>query len=267
MLRIYVQVFVCLFVCCWCQISFFRGESSKLFKFYYFYCFSPVSQKNKLMAYFAVHDQPAQWRGKPHGRVAIPELPSHRHADEIKEEQINKMFNAAKGNDIFTKMDNSPAPRGGKQIDASHQRTSNIFGPPIELPKPQRRIRVGVSDEELRKIWAHDDHKEQVAKAMATKTNMMHKMDNNRGNAFPFAIKEPLQAHKRNCDLPGGRSDGSNFEVAGFKGLGAYSKPDLPRGRFHSAPTAGRQVEAPTLMPRIACGKRMVPQTNQMQLL
>lgn len=181
------------------------------------------------MSYF-VRADPAQSprrEGIAHGRKEIPPLPSHLHADDIKEQKIAEYQKNA--TEFIFKLDSArPHPQGKATGNSNfkHLKESKVFQEPRLDTPPKARIRLGVSDEELRKIWAEDDAKERAAKAMMEHTDLVGKMHKDN---YPMARKkEASHPHKVPAKLS--KPDENNSEPQGFKGMGEYSKPQQRQG-------------------------------------
>ena len=201
------------------------------------------------MSYFVMPNK--RHEPKPHGFVcgvkAVPELPPHPHADQIKEEKIAAMQGGAP--EFIFKLDpNSKPPVTGKAKGladgVSSPRLSNInFGEGKPDTPPKRRIRTGVSDEELRAIWAEDERKDRAAKAMMERTDMVGKMHK---ETYPVATrKDAPPAMRKSIHMT--RPEVNECEPAGLKGVGAYCMPQHAAGR---ACRPQPEFEAPELPPR-----------------
>ena len=210
------------------------------------------------MSYFAHigNAQAANPRGKAVGVYAVPEMPAVKPVDAIRREQIQAMQHNAVDPFTARQPERDFGVHHGKArvvplgSDPSSARgnvgSSNIFGPPVANPVPHRRIRIGVSDDELKQLWREDDAKVRAADRMASKTNMVHRMDAGRKQAVPFALgNERLVSSKVKADLP--KPAANTAEVAGFGGMGAYCAPDHRYGKAvkPTGAAAASQFEPP----------------------
>jgi hypothetical protein len=114
---------------------------------------------------------------------------------------------------------------------------SDIFGPPVLAPQPKPRIRVGVSDEELAKIWHEDEKKVKAAQAMERAPNLVEKMV---AEPPPLSIvsprpKDAVAPPRRHIDLMTQtahiKAKEAN-EPAGFSGMGQNCRVSAPQGRM-----------------------------------
>ena len=125
------------------------------------------------------------------------------------------------------------------QRNSHHRPDSDIFGPPTEQPKRTPRVRTGVSDEELRKIWAEDDRKAAAASRMMAAPTMVEKMVAEPVNPVftDHKGKDAQAGPRKHIDLltatQADRNRTAN-EPAGFAGMGRQSGP---------APRAGRSTQ------------------------
>ena len=193
------------------------------------------------MAYFARMDDgfAPSHRGKAIGRYEVPALPPVKPIDALRTEQIAAMQGASPRDPFTAREPEMPRHHGKARVEADTARggagsntSSGVFGPPIAPKMPTRRIRVGVSDEELAALWRADDAKQRAADRMAGHADMMSKMDANRramDAGLPFERKPPPPAvpRKVHSDLP--KPESNVAEVAGFAGLGAYCRPEVAR--------------------------------------
>lgn len=121
------------------------------------------------------------------------------------------------------------------------------------LTPPAMRIRIGVTDEELRKIWHEDDRKAQVAAQMEAKPTMVDKMlDYN--YPLPHPGHEPT-SKKKQAHLEVFREPTAKCEPQGFKGMGHFSAPVVPCNP-RIRPT---EFEPPVLIPKKLHGRRHIP--------
>jgi hypothetical protein len=140
--------------------------------------------------------------------------------------------------------------RHGRNVN--YKPDNDIFGPPITAPKRTPRVRLGVSDEDLAKIWQEDDRKAAAQQSMQNGTNLVHKMV-----AEPI---NPVIAHERSKDaVPPPRkvvhlftqtTEHRNLQAnqpQGFSGMGAQCK-STGRGGVQCKPA--EEFLAPELVPR-----------------
>lgn len=115
-----------------------------------------------------------------------------------------------------------------------HKKADNdIFGPPVINPAPRPRIRPGVTEEELQKIWREDDAKARAQNAMASASNLVEKMVAE--PAVPAHV-QPGSARRPKDAVPPGRKQINLFtetteersrqahEPAGFAGMGLHCR-------------------------------------------
>jgi len=158
------------------------------------------------------------------------------------EEAIQQMQPDGTGYFHFKSKEHLPSKgRGGPKQPVSARTTAGeafrMDGKP-DTP-PQMRVRVGVSDEELQKIWAEDDRKHLVANKMAQGPTMVDKMIDYH---YPLPHPNEVRPPKRG-DAHLQRDTTERTEPHGFKGMGAYSHPEHNRGT--AAPR--NDFEPPTL--------------------
>lgn len=175
----------------------------------------------------APHTQSPNRRGSK-ARRDLKTPPKYPTRDEQLEQQIQKMNVAETDDFLMKKLDPSQGHRRGRHMQAnSKEIVNNVFPEPKIATPPKMRIRPGVTDEDLRKIWQEDDRKAQEQMKMAEKTGMVDKMMK---AAYPIPRQEsPVTPRKRiNCLQ---KPEYPENEPPGFKGLGAASEPLRHRGR------------------------------------
>ncbi len=110
-----------------------------------------------------------------------------------------------------------------------HKPDSDIFGPPVIPPRPKPRIRMGVSEEELAKIWREDEAKYQAALKMEKGTNLVEKMvaDPIHPIVPNHRAKDAVAPGRRQVELLSETQIDRNVmsnAPPGFSGMGAHSK-------------------------------------------
>jgi len=180
------------------------------------------------MSYFAFRPEPSPRHHVVPGARPIPVLPEHPHADQIKEAKIAAMQAGAV--DFASRLDPTSAPRreGKAMGDGASRgaRDSNIFGGPVQNPVPKLRIRTGVTDDELRKIWVEDEKKDRAAKAMMEQTDLVGKMVK---DAYPLPRQKEAPFPRK---APGAllKPEENTAEPMGFKGMGGHCMPQKRQG-------------------------------------
>lgn len=141
---------------------------------------------------------------------------------------------------LMKKLDHTKARGNGVHVQPSaHALVNNVFPPPKIATPPKLRIRPGVSDEELRRIWHEDERKEQLAKDQESKPDMLEKMMD-----YHYPVPRPpppIPSKKKVSELP--RDVYPDNEPEGFKGLGLYSDPSKPKGRHCGIPPVPAQAK------------------------
>jgi hypothetical protein len=209
------------------------------------------------MAYFVKENK--RHEPKPSAFVCgvkpIPELPPHQHADAIKDQKIAAMQGGA--TDFVYRLDvkGMKAPPTGRKTTEASPRVpgSQVFQEAKVDPAPNRRIRTGVSDDELRKIWQEDERKQVAAKAMMERTDMVEKMHK---ETYPVAYRKDVQPPvKKQIGMT--RPEENTNEPAGLKGVGAYCAKPAGAGR---ACREQPEFEAPVMpAPKKPVVKRQAP--------
>lgn len=152
--------------------------------------------------------------------------------DATIEQQIGAMQDTIGTEDfIMKKIQAKEPPVSGRGKNPTTAPENNIFGPPRQDTPPAPRIRPGVSDEDLRKIWAEDERKAKAAQAMQQHPTMVEKMLDSK-HPVPHP-QSPVQSHRKATELP--RAPTDKCEVDGFRGIGKFSEPEKARGpRVHT---------------------------------
>jgi len=172
------------------------------------------------MSYFVGGEPPKQRQGIGHGVKQVPVVPVFPHNDQVKEEKIAAMQAGAQ--EFIFKLDMKSSPRvQAKAIARDSNNTgrgnaSHVFQEPRLDTPPKRRIRTGVTDDELRKIWAEDEKKDRAAKAMMDRTDLVTKMHK---DSYPMPRQKDAKAPRK---LPGhvDKPEENTAEPQGFKGMG-----------------------------------------------
>lgn len=192
------------------------------------------------MAYFAREQRnqsPPRKRGiHVGGPVAVPppkEMMTREQYLEQQQAAMNK--NDGKNGGVLRYVTDSEATkRPGR--NPNHKADNDIFGPPVTSPKPTPRVRTGVSDEELARIWAEDERKAQAAQRMERGTTLVDKMVAEPINpVIPSnRSKDAGPAPRKQINLLTETTEQRNrqaFEPAGFSGMGSKCKPEHKAGR------------------------------------
>ncbi len=126
------------------------------------------------------------------------------------------------------------ATRGLRHMGAPGFTGDNVMQePPARKVLP--RVRPGLSEEELRRIWAEDERKAEAARRMARGPNYVDKMTTHATSPLT-EYREPARVGVR-IVAPVERPEAvATFEPDGLKGVGAQSAPEKMHGR--RAPTA-----------------------------
>ena len=195
------------------------------------------------MAYFAREDtrrkqSPPRRGGKHCGTRDIPSPPKDvLTRDQIVEQNIAAMQRDADGKAggvlrYVRDTENSHQPARSKH----HKPDNDIFGPPVIAPRPTPRIRTGVSDEELRKIWAEDERKAAAQNKMSTAPTMVDRMVAEPVNPIIHSgrSKDHGPPPRKHVELLTGTTQERNRqanEPAGFAGMGRQCAPQNRQGR------------------------------------
>jgi len=192
------------------------------------------------MAYFTRDDRkssPPRRHGIAVGAKPIPELPKPLTRDELIEGAINQMQprnnSDAKALGPMRFIADTEA-KNPTRVNPHRHRDNDIFGPPVEAVKPKPRIRVGVSEAELAKIWHEDEAKFQAALKMERGTNLVEKMAAEPINPVINSArsKDAQPPPRRQIDLLTETQVERNRSEApaGFSGMGAHSRPQPKTG-------------------------------------
>lgn len=172
------------------------------------------------MSYFYtqahVELQPHRGIGRRHSQP-YPGVTNQR--DQVIESEINKMGQQpTKWNELMDPAKAHARPAGLRHVSAPGYTGDNV----INEPPPKKllpRIRQGMSEEQLRRIWAEDERKAEAQAKMARGDNYVAKM--NAHGTSP--VNEHIEPHKAGirvqhlAALPGAQA----VEPAGMKGVGA----------------------------------------------
>jgi len=132
---------------------------------------------------------------------------------------------------------------------------NDIFGPPVIAAQPKPRVRIGVSEDELRKIWQEDEVKFQAALKMEKGTNLVEKMAAEPINPVISSArsKDAVPPPRRHIDLLTETQQERNLQnnaPAGFAGMGSNSAQERRQG------VACRQAPAQFEPPELALKPR-----------
>lgn len=197
------------------------------------------------MAYFARDDttrrqSPPRRQGKHvGGPVAVPDTTRNvLTRDQIIEQNITSMQgDAASGaNGGVLRFVTDSEKTNVRQRNANHKPDNDIFGPPVIAKAPRPRVRTGISDEELQKIWAEDERKAEAASRMERGTTLVDKMVADPVNPVVHSAraKDARAPPRKHIDLLTGTTQERNRqanEPAGFAGMGTNCKPTPRQGR------------------------------------
>lgn len=111
---------------------------------------------------------------------------------------------------------------------SARQSSGPLWGNGKPDTPPAMRIRIGVSDDELRKIWQEDDRKARVADQMEHGPTMVEKMLKC-DYPIPHPGHEPV-TKKKTAQLQQFREPTDETQPSGFRGMGQFSEPQKPHG-------------------------------------
>jgi hypothetical protein len=179
------------------------------------------------------------------GVAALSPIQSHIVSrDERLEKDISKMnLQMTDSTDFITAHITSTVPiRPGKQSNAhAADRVNHVFAEPKLATQKTMRLRLNVTEDDLRVILQSNKKVDRTAKAQMAMQNKPTMADKMKSNHPQF--ENVLYKSRRKClkeilpHLPPPAA--GNYEPDGFKGLGAQCK----------APNTGRQCKAPFQLP------------------
>ena len=192
------------------------------------------------MAYFSRetrHNSPPKRSGiHVGGPVNLPPPKDILTRDQIISQNIDNMQpknDPASQNKGVMRFIGDTEDKGVRSRNIHKKADNDIFGPPVANPVPRPRIRAGVSDEELQKIWREDDAKARAQNAMANASNLVEKMAAE--PVLPMHV-QPGSARRPKDAGPPGRKQINLFtetteersrqahEPQGFAGMGLHCK-------------------------------------------
>ena len=156
-------------------------------------------------------------------------LRMHPTNDEVKSHEAQKMTGAP--DLLMYQLDKTKGRRVSKAkiVDTTLQRTSHAFDGPKEDPRPTPRVRTGVTDEDLMKIWAEDDRKDRAARAMEQAEGgdlVSHMVADHRGQGVNAKSKEAPVNRKGTGALSLVDDEHNAAQPMGFKGMGGHCAPE-----------------------------------------
>lgn len=187
------------------------------------------------MSYFytQAHVQLQPHRGIGHARPT-PAGGAPNERDPRLDAEIQKMGQRPdKWNELMDPKKNARAPQGIRHVAAPGFTGDNV----ISEPPPKKllpRIRAGMSEEDLRRIWAEDERKVQAQVQMAKGPSYVQKM-NDHGTS---PVNEHLEPHKQGLRVvqPLPVNGSSQVEPMGLRGVGQQCAGQ-PRMHGRRAPT------------------------------
>uniref|UniRef100_A0A7S1QEX8 Uncharacterized protein n=1 Tax=Neobodo designis TaxID=312471 RepID=A0A7S1QEX8_NEODS len=200
------------------------------------------------MSYFvrdnARHQSPQRRAGKKvGGPVDVPPVKEVPSRDQVIERNIAEMNRNANPGDggVLRFVHGREVGGGAKTRNPHHRPDSDIFGPPVISPRPNPRIRPGVTDEELQRIWAEDEKKQVAAKKMEAAPTLVDRMVADPINPVMKSAraKDAPPPPRKIVHLLSETTEERNrqaFEPAGFSGMGKQCKDGGRQGRSCKPP-------------------------------
>jgi hypothetical protein len=194
------------------------------------------------MAYFVRentrHQSPQRHAGKRVGAVEIVPQKDVPSRDQVIERNIAEMNKKAADKDggVLRFVQGKEVGGGPRHRNANHKADNDIFGPPVIAPRPTPRIRAGVTDEELSRIWAEDDRKHLAAAAMERGATLVDRMVADPVNPIVKSArsKDAPAPPRKQVHLLSETTEQRNrqeHEPAGFGGMGAQCRGAGRQGR------------------------------------
>lgn len=189
------------------------------------------------------HQSPGRRQGKHVGGPApvppVKELPTREAVIDKEIQGMNKNNNSDGG--VLRFVHGREVGAGQRTRNPNHKPDNDIFGPPVVPAKPTPRIRPGVTDEELQRIW-HEDEKKHVAAAKMEKApTLVDRMIADPINPVMPSTrsKDAVPPPRKQVHLFTETTEERNrqaFEPAGFGGMGKQCKDQGRQGRSCKAP-------------------------------
>ena len=184
------------------------------------------------------HQSPQRAAGKRvGGPVDVPPVKAVPSRDQVMQRNIEEM-NKNAGNDggVLRFVHSKEVNTGQRTRNPNHKGDNDIFGPPVVSARPTPRIRPGVSDEELQRIWAADEKKQVAAAKMEHAPTMVERMVAEPINPVVNVgrAKDAGPAPRKQVHLLSETTEERNrqhFQPAGFTGMGKQCKDGGRQGR------------------------------------
>lgn len=200
------------------------------------------------MSYFYAQEHVQLEHAKGKARTVHDPQPTVGRGATIEETRAAhaEATSAAVGSMAHLQRQTKETPRGVRALPMPGAFGDNVIAPMHPEPQPKPRVRPGVTDDELRKIWAEDRRKEEAAKVMAGKGDFVAKM-----TAHGTSPLNPVKTPRRegtHAVPEATQPRGPDMAPPGFKGMGARSEGPKASG-LKPVDTAA-PFEAPPLVPK-----------------